>query len=274
MLEAAAAEGRRGFDGCRLSAELRAALHVDFVREGFDNLIRAVEQLAAWRLLLQLEQPILALFGKREHAPREVANLINHFIGVMREGVPPANAARFAARTLALLLVAYGAMLFQQTAALPVDTPARMLRDVAVFEELIGHFCVGAPTPSRVRCERTLALLLRLQSVIAALLGERGAPNIAEAAEAVADARAMDPGFSAALRARLAERCHLSRQHAAALEAAIGGDRGTDAAMRTSIEDEPLTLFAAAERAVAMGRSFLLHEWLTAGSYLFRDYCT
>jgi hypothetical protein len=90
-------------DDCRgaderspLSEGLASNLHLGFVSDGFVNLGFAAMQLAAQRVLVQLERPLAALFaaGNAKHHPTEMAAVVEHFLKMVCDGVAGVHATR------------------------------------------------------------------------------------------------------------------------------------------------------------------------------------
>ena len=151
-------------------------LHLSFVSDGFVNLGFAAMQLAARRVLAQLEIPLGALFSGRPHNMDEMAALVDHFLQMVRDGVAGSHATRLCAITLELLLCTYGVMLLVQDAPLTVSTLALLSADLVILERLLSTHCAAGPFASRykaatrVRANALLALLDSLRDLLAQAL--------------------------------------------------------------------------------------------------------
>ena len=121
-------------DGCGLGEALGAQLHLHYVSDGFCNLANAAVQLACRRIVMQLEPSLVELFGRRAHAPHEMAALVSHFVNLLQGGVMLAYAHRACGLCMEQLLLLYGTMLFVQKDALGHGTPQQMASDLEVFE--------------------------------------------------------------------------------------------------------------------------------------------
>lgn len=92
VLSSSLREGRA--DGNGLGEALGSQLHLRYVSDGFCNLANAAVQLACRRIIMQLEPSLVELFGKRAHAPHEMAALLTHFLTLLQGGVMLAYAHR------------------------------------------------------------------------------------------------------------------------------------------------------------------------------------
>ena len=159
-----------------LSEAMANNLHLSFVSDGFVNLGFAAMQLAARRVLAQLEIPLGALFSGRPHHMDEMAALVDHFLQMVRDGVAGSHATRLCAITLELLLCTYGVMLLVQDAPLTPGTPALLSADLVILERLLATHCAAGPFASRikaatrVRANALLALLGSLRDLLAQAL--------------------------------------------------------------------------------------------------------
>ena len=170
----------------RAGTPLADSLHMEFVNEGFVNLGYAAMQLAARRVLVQLERPLGALFagGSTRHHPAEMAALVDHFLVLVRDGVAGSHATRTCAICLEQLYTAYGSMLFVQEHALTSTIPQMMAADIQVFEQLLNKHCAAGPFASRqkavvkVRAASLIQLLRSLHGLLSLVL----TPSVEEAA--------------------------------------------------------------------------------------------
>jgi len=252
----------RSTTGSMLSAELSEQLHLEYVHDGFVNLARAAVQLGCWRVLLLLERPFAELFTKRPHAPVEMAALVSHFLTLVSDGVVASNAERFCGLCLEYLFCAYGVMLFVHTSpGIPTrqyntETPARMVRDIAAFEELLsvhGQAHAGA--------QYVLQILLLLQDILAlALDNSVSAVDVAALRQQVENLRALDDGLTRDIFDRLMYKCRWSERRGCAkaelLQQCFGGEIPPATVAHRSF-------FAGVEHALQMGRQFDLYEWIS-----------
>lgn len=206
-------------------------------------------QLAARRVLVQLERPLGALFSGRDHGAAQMAALVEHFLDVVRDGVEGAHATRTSAICLEQLLGAYGTLLFVQSHALTAQTPAELSRDLAIFDALLEKHCATGPFASRhkaatkVRAAALLQLLARLQELLATVLcgfgGEDGWSTDAVVAQAAALCAAQ-PGLTRELLARLLAKCRVpqlrGRKAAAVLDACEAAAKRASVAQRADEE--------------------------------------
>ena len=139
-------------------------------------------QLAARRVLLQLERPLSALFAHGlPHQPNEMAALVDHFLQMVRDGVAGSHATRTCAICLEQLLCAYGTMLFLQEDKLTDATPQVLATDLGVFQHLLVTHCAAGPFASRhkaaarVRASALLQLLGNLHALLERILSPGGA---------------------------------------------------------------------------------------------------
>lgn len=223
-------------DDSPLSEALAANLHMGFVVDGFVNLGFAAMQLAARRVLVQIERPLAMLFagGSTRHHPNEMAALVDHFLQMVRDGVAGSHATRTCAIVLEQLLLAYGTMLFVPDAPLTCNTPDTISADLAVFERLLNTHCDSGVFASRhkaatrVRAAALLQLLCSLQELLTEILtpaATSAAVDVDEVSALVTQLMAQQPALTRELLTRIFGRCKgvkavLGRKGAALLEQA------------------------------------------------------
>ena len=249
-------------DDSPLTEALAGMLPLGFVVDGFVNLGFAAMQLAAHRVLIQIERPLAMLFagGKASHQPNEMAALMDHFLQMVRDGVGGSHATRTCAICIEQLLLAYGAMLFVQEAPLTCNTPHTIGTDLAVFERLLNAHCDSGPFASRnkastrVRAATLLQLLCSLQELLTEILAPAAnstAVDVDDVSTLVSQLMAQQPGLTRELLTRLFNKCKgvkpvLGRRGAALIEQAelaarrdlAGGSTPRSAASRMSVRQD------------------------------------
>lgn len=234
-------------------------------------------QLAARRVLLQLEVPLGHLFDVKAHQPSAIASLVDLRLQSVREGVGGSHATRTCAICLEQLFCAYGVMLLVQEAPFqPGATPTALAADLAGFERLLSNHCAAglfasrSKAAARVRAKAMLSLLGSFHALLERLLrpaaGAANAPPAPDAAEtdaimAVATELWMKQhALTRPVLARLLSKCRVpatrGRRATALLDAceARGRQAGSMQADAADAASACAHFFATVAEALQMGR--------------------
>lgn len=183
-----------------LSEALASSLHLSYVSDGFVNLGFAAMQLAARRVLVQLELPLSALFAVsgRPHQLNEMAAIVDHFLSMVADGVAGTHATRTCAICLEQLLCTYLVLLLAQEAPFGAATPHVVAQDLRVFERLLHAHCPTGPFASRAKAGARVraSALLHLLASFGGLLARLLAPSLIDAGAFVVNSSGSGDGLS------------------------------------------------------------------------------